>query len=112
MTFGKVRSIEEAEPGDLIFGKQLKEKWCLSWPRKIFAAAESDSKEKPEVIAQLENIYTAKQQPDSKEEKRLVVTNPFKEFILTEYGKEVLATYGASFEMQKSEQTTAFIKNW
>lgn len=40
----------------------------------------------------------------------MVVTNPFKEFILTEYGKEVLATYGASFEMQKSEQTTAFIK--
>ncbi len=38
------------------------------------------------------------------------MTNPFKEFILTEYGKEVLATYGASFEMQKSEQTTAFIK--
>ena len=36
------------------------------------------------------------------------MTNPFKEFILTEYGKEVLATY-ASFEMQ-SEQTTAFIK--
>ncbi len=26
MTFGKARSIEEAEPGDLIFGKQLKEK--------------------------------------------------------------------------------------
>lgn len=115
MTFGKVRSIEEAEPGDLIFwqtaeGKTLQNGVYLGQGKYLIAAAEADSKEKPEVIAQLENIYTAKQQPDSKEEKRLVVTNPFKEFTLTEYGKEVLATYGASFEMQKSEQTTAFIK--
>ncbi|EHM3075291.1 amidase domain-containing protein [Enterococcus faecalis] len=81
-----------------------------STPQEQMTFGKVRSIEKPEVIAQLENIYTAKQQPDSKEEKRLVVTNPFKEFILTEYGKEVLATYGASFEMQKSEQTTAFIK--
>ena len=104
MTFGKVRSIEEAEPGDLIFwqtaeGKTLQNGVYLGQGKYLIAAAEADSKEKPEVIAQLENIYTAKQQPDSKEEKRLVVTNPFKEFTLTEYGKEVLATYGASFEM-------------
>ncbi len=69
----KSRSIEEAEPGDLIFwqtaeGKNAS-KWCLSWPGKyLIAAAEADSKVKPEVISQLENIYTAKQQPDSKEE--------------------------------------------
>ncbi|EIQ7064750.1 glucosaminidase domain-containing protein, partial [Enterococcus faecalis] len=115
ITFGKVRSIEEAEPGDLIFwqtaeGKTLQNGVYLGQGKYLIAAAEADSKEEPEVIGQLENIYTAKQQPDSKEEKRLVVTNPFKEFTLTEYGKEVLATYGASFEMQKSEQTTAFIK--
>ncbi|MDN6470001.1 MAG: amidase domain-containing protein [Enterococcaceae bacterium] len=115
MTFGKARSIEEAEPGDLIFwqtaeGKTLQNGVYLGQGKYLIAAAEADSKEEPEVIAQLENIYTAKQQPDSKEEIRLVVTNPFKEFTLTEYGKEVLATYGASFEMQKSEQTTAFIK--
>ncbi|EOL43604.1 amidase domain-containing protein [Enterococcus caccae] len=113
MKTGDSRSIDEAEPGDLIFwqttGGDYSQNGVYLGQGKYLVVA-PESKDKPESTVQLNNIYTTSLQQDSKENATLIVVNPFHELILTDFGKQVLAAYSASFEVKKTDQTTNFIK--